>query len=248
MDLTPDFWEGLVKIVFVNILLSGDNAVVIALASRSLPEHLRSRAIWFGAVGAVVLRLIFSLFIVQLMAISYLKIVGAILLLWIGVKMIVPEHSSDETEGEDQEDSGSSIWSAVKTIIIADAVMSLDNVIAIAAAANGNFALIAIGLAMSVPLIIYGSTLILHFLIRYPVLVMFGAGLIGWIAGEIWISDPAVMGWTHEIIETYGHWLEWASAAAGAILVVAVGKIVAIRAESRSRDKRAVDLAAGGTK
>jgi len=248
MEFTPEFWEGLVKIVFVNILLSGDNAVVIALASRSLPQQLRSRAIWFGAIGAVVLRLIFSLFIVQLMTVSYLKIIGALLLLWIGVKMIVPEHNGDEAEGDDQNDATSGIWSAVKTIIIADAVMSLDNVIAIAAAANGNFTLIAIGLAMSVPLIIYGSTLILHFLIRYPILVMFGAGLIGWIAGEIWITDPAVMGWTHEIIEYYGHWLEWASAAVGAIFVVAVGKIIAVRAEVRNRDKRAVDLAAGETK
>ena len=248
MELTPEFWEGLLKIVFVNILLSGDNAVVIALASRSLPPHLRSRAIWFGALGAVGLRLIFSLFIVQLMAISYLKIVGAVLLLWIGVKMIVPEHRAEEVGEDNGNGGGYSIWNAIKTIVIADAVMSLDNVIAIAAAANGNFTLIAIGLAMSVPLIIYGSTLMLHFLIRYPVLVMFGAGLIGWIAGEIWITDPAVVGWTHEIMETYGHWLEWASAAAGAILVVAVGKILAARAEAQRRDKSVVDLAAGKTK
>ncbi|MEE8439186.1 MAG: TerC family protein [Micropepsaceae bacterium] len=248
MELTPEFWEGLIKIIFVNILLSGDNAVVIALASRSLPPHLRSRAIWFGALGAVVLRLIFSLFIVQLMAISYLKIIGAILLVWIGVKMIVPEHSAEEPEGEDGNAFSAGVWAAIRTIVIADAVMSLDNVIAIAAAADGNFTLIAIGLAMSVPLIIYGSTLVLHFLIRYPILVMFGAGLIGWIAGEIWITDPAIAEWTHEIMETYGHWLEWASAAAGAIFVVGLGKIMAARAEARRRDHRVVDLASGETK
>ena len=141
------------------------------------------------------------------------NLIGAGLLLWIGVKMLVPEHGSDhEAEGSESSGSGD-IWKAIKTIIIADAVMSLDNVIAIAAAANGQFILIAIGLALSVPLIIYGSTLILHFLIRYPLLVMVGAGLVGWIAGEIWISDPAVSGWTEELIETYGHWLEYASAA-----------------------------------
>jgi YjbE family integral membrane protein len=243
MEITPEFWEGLIKIFFVNVLLSGDNAVIIALASRSLPPHLRSKAIWFGALGAVGLRLIFSLFIVQLMAVSYLKLIGAGLLLWIGVKMLVPEHGSDhEAEGSESSGSGD-IWKAIKTIIIADAVMSLDNVIAIAAAANGQFILIAIGLALSVPLIIYGSTLILHFLIRYPLLVMVGAGLVGWIAGEIWISDPAVSGWTEELIETYGHWLEYASAALGAVFVVLVGKIIAMRVEATQRKKKLVDLA-----
>ena len=243
MEITPEFWEGLIKIFFVNVLLSGDNAVIIALASRSLPPHLRSKAIWFGALGAVGLRLVFSLFIVQLMAVSYLKLIGAALLLWIGVKMLVPEHGGDhEAEGSESSGSGD-IWKAIKTIIIADAVMSLDNVIAIAAAANGQFILIAIGLALSVPLIIYGSTLILHFLIRYPLLVMVGAGLVGWIAGEIWISDPAVTGWTHELIETYGHWLEYASAALGAVFVVLVGKIIAMRVEATQRKKKLVDLA-----
>jgi len=241
MEFAPEFWEGLLKIFVVNILLSGDNAVIIALASRSLPPHLRSRAIWLGALGAVVLRLVFSLFIVQLMAISYLKLIGAALLLWIGVKMLVPEHGAAEGEGSEAS-TQANVWTAIKTIIIADAVMSLDNVIAIAAAANGQFALIAFGLALSVPLIIYGSTLILHFLVRYPFLVMLGAGLIGWIAGEIWLSDPAVEGWTHHLIETYGHWLEYASAALGALFVVVVGKIIAMRVEATRARQGAVDL------
>jgi YjbE family integral membrane protein len=248
MEFAPEFWEGLLKIIFVNILLSGDNAVVIALASRSLPVSLRSRAIWFGAVGAVILRLIFSLFIVQLMAIPYLKLIGALLLIWIGVKMLVPEHDDAENGEGGGNGGGGSVWNAIKTIIIADAVMSLDNVIAIAAAANGDFLLILIGLVMSVPLIIYGSTLILHFLIRYPVLVMAGAGLIGWIAGEIWVSDPAIAEWTEEIFQTYGHWLEWGSAAAGAAVVVILGKIAAARAVARRRKEDLVDLAAGKPK
>jgi len=239
MELTSAFWEGLFKIIGVNIVLSGDNAVVIALASRSLPPHLRNKAIWFGALGAVGLRLVFSFFIVELMAVPYIKLIGALLLLWIGVKMIVPEHGGHDGDGKGTVNS--SIWGAIRTIIIADAVMSLDNVIAIAAAANGNILLIGLGLAMSVPLIIYGSTLILKFFIRYPILIVAGAALIGWIAGEIWLTDPAIAEWTHALIETYGEWLEMASAAAGALFVVVLGKIIAARAEHKKPP--VVDLA-----
>jgi YjbE family integral membrane protein len=238
MEFTSAFWEGLLKIIGVNIVLSGDNAVVIALASRSLPPHLRSKAIWFGALGAVGLRLVFSFFIVELMAVPYIKIIGAVLLLWIGVKMIVPEHGD---HGSDGGGVSASIWGAIRTIIIADAVMSLDNVIAIAAAANGNILLIGLGLAMSVPLIIYGSTLILNVFIRYPILIVAGAALIGWIAGEIWISDPAISAWTHEIIEMHGEWIEFASAIAGALFVVVLGKIIAARAGQKK--PQVVDLA-----
>jgi YjbE family integral membrane protein len=238
MEFPPGFWEGLLKIIGVNIVLSGDNAVVIALASRSLPKHLRSKAIWLGAMGAVALRLIFSFFIVWLMAVPYIKLIGALLLLWIGVKMLVPEHGHD---GEGGSAASGSVWSAIWTIIIADAVMSLDNVIAIAAAANGSITLIGLGLAISVPLIIYGSTLILHVFIRYPILILAGAGLIGWIAGEIWLSDPAVAEWTHALIKTHGAWLEKASAAAGAVFVVALGKLIAARAEQKK--PQVVDLA-----
>jgi YjbE family integral membrane protein len=239
MEFTPAFWEGLLKIIGVNIVLSGDNAVVIALASRTLPPHLRSKAIWFGALGAVALRLIFSFFIVELMAVPWIKIIGAVLLLWIGVKMIVPEHGGEEGGNGV---GASTVWNAIKTIVIADAVMSLDNVIAIAAAANGNLLLIGIGLAMSVPLIIYGSTLILNVFIRYPILILAGAGLIGWIAGEIWVTDPVVSAWTHELIETHGTWLEYGSAAAGALFVIALGKLIAARAEQK-KPAHVVDLA-----
>jgi YjbE family integral membrane protein len=238
MEFPPGFWEGLLKIIGVNIVLSGDNAVVIALASRSLPKHLRNKAIWLGAMGAVALRLIFSFFIVWLMAVPYIKIIGALLLLWIGVKMLVPEHGHDEEGGTN---AGASVWGAIWTIIIADAVMSLDNVIAIAAAANGSITLIGLGLAISVPLIIYGSTLILHVFIRYPILIIAGAGLIGWIAGEIWLSDPAIAEWTHALIETHGAWLEKASAALGAVFVVGLGKLIAARAEPKK--PQVIDLA-----
>ena len=146
-------------------------------------------------------------------------------------------------EREAQGTVNGSIWGAIRTIIIADAVMSLDNVIAIAAAANGNILLIGLGLAMSVPLIIYGSTLILNVFIRYPILIVAGAALIGWIAGEIWLSDPAIADWTHALIETHGEWLEMASAAvAGALFVVVLGKIDR-RASRSKRNRTVVDLA-----
>jgi YjbE family integral membrane protein len=242
MEITPGFWEGLIKIIGVNIVLSGDNAVVIALASRSLPLHLRNKAIWLGALGAVGLRLIFCFFIAYLIDVPFLKIIGALLLLWIGVKMIVPEH--DEHAGEDGKNVQGTIWEAIKTIVIADAVMSLDNVIAIVAAAQGNTLLIGIGLITSIPLIIYGSTLILKILIRYPILVLAGAGLIGWIAGEIWVTDPAVAEWTEHQLEVYGHWLEYASAAAGAILVIVLGRVIAARKEAKRKvAAHPVDLA-----
>lgn len=240
--MLPDIgtWESLLKILGVNLVLSGDNAVVIALASRSLPVHLRNKAIWLGALGAVALRLIFSFFIVELMAIPCLKIVGAILLVWIGVKMLVPEHEQDGAEDGGNATAG--IWSAIKTIVVADAVMSLDNVIAIVAAAKGDIVLIGVGLAISVPLIIYGSTLILKVLIRFPIFVTLGAALIGWIAGEIWVSDPAVSGWTHAMMEQHGHWLETAAAAAGAVLVVVLGKAAAYSIVGR-RERRHIDVA-----
>jgi YjbE family integral membrane protein len=243
MELSPVFWAALLKIIGVNIVLSGDNAVVIALASRNLPKHLRNKAIWLGALGAVGLRLIFCFFIAYLIDIPYLKIIGALLLIWIGVKMLVPEH--DDHAGAEGEGTGrGSIWEAIKTIVIADAVMSLDNVIAIVAAAEGNTLLIAIGLVTSIPLIIYGSTLILKFLIKYPILVMGGAGLIGWIGGEIWITDPAVVEWTEHYMEVYGHWLEYASAALGALLVIVLGKAIAARKEAKRKVAHVVDLAA----
>jgi YjbE family integral membrane protein len=243
MEFAAGFWAGLLKIIGVNIVLSGDNAVVIALASRNLPLHLRNKAIWLGALGAVGLRLIFCFFIAYLIDVPYLKVIGAVLLLWIGVKMLVPEH--DEHSGaENGNGSRGTIWEAIKTIVIADAVMSLDNVIAIVAAAGGNVFLIAIGLITSIPLIIYGSTLILKILIRYPILVMAGAGLIGWIGGEIWITDPAVSEWTEHLMEAYGHWLEYASAALGAVLVIVLGKLIAARKDAKKKVAHVVDLAA----
>jgi len=181
------FWFDLLQIIGINILLSGDNAVVIALASRSLLPSQRQIAIIGGSAAAVALRILLSLVIASLLTIPYLKLVGGILLLYIGVKLIVAEESDG---GEIA--ARSNLWGAIQTILIADAVMSLDNVVAIAAAAHGSTMLITLGLLISIPLIVFGSQLLLGVLNRFPILVVLGAGLLGWIAGEIIVSDPAV--------------------------------------------------------
>lgn len=180
------FWFDLLQIIGINILLSGDNAVVIALASRSLPASQRRIAIVGGSGAAVVLRVALCLIVASLLQIRYLKLVGGLMLLYIGVKLIQDEESNDEIAAR------SNMWGAIRTILIADAVMSLDNVVAIAAAAHDSVLLITLGLLISIPLIVFGSQLMLKVLNRYPILVMLGGGLLGWIAGEIMISDPVV--------------------------------------------------------
>ena len=183
---TTRFWFDLMQIIGINILLSGDNAVVIALASRSLPATHRRLAILGGSGAAVVLRIGLCLVIASLLQIRFLKLVGGLLLLYIGVKLVIDEESTDEIAAK------SNLWGAIRTILIADAVMSLDNVVAIAAAAHNSVLLIALGLLISIPLIVFGSQVMLSVLNRFPVLVMLGGGLLGWIAGEIITSDPVV--------------------------------------------------------
>ena len=239
MELPPHFWVALGEIILVNIILSGDNAVVIALASRNLPPRHRNNAIVLGSAGAIILRIIFCLFVATLMGIPYLKLVGYALLLWIGVKLLVPE--------EEHDDNGvaapSNIWSAVRTIIIADAVMSLDNAIAIAAAAKNDYLLITLGLIISIPLIIFGSQLILKIMGRFPVIITIGAGLIGWIAGDVGITDPSV----HHLVADYGVWPDYAAKVGGTVVVIALGKFFAARAAERRKHsgKHLVDLETG---
>jgi YjbE family integral membrane protein len=182
------FWVNLLQIIGINILLSGDNAMVIALASRSLPERQRRIAVVGGSAAAVVLRIVFCLVITTLLRIPYLKAVGGLLLLYIGVKLVMPE---GDAAGEGLA-ATANVWDAIQTILVADAVMSLDNVVAIAAAAHGSVLLIALGLALSIPLIVFGSQVLLRILGRFPILVILGGALIGWIAGDILVSDPAV--------------------------------------------------------
>ncbi len=210
---TPDFWIALVQIILINIVLSGDNAVVIALACRSLPPQQQKRAIIAGSVGAIVLRIVLTFFAVYLLELPYLKLVGAAALVWIGIGLLKGEDDDEELAGH------SGLAAAIKTIIVADLVMSLDNVIGVAAAAKGNVVLLVVGLAVSIPLIIYGSTLILKLMARFPVIITIGAGLLGWVAGEMALSDPAIVAWSnaHQTLHAL-------APAVGAVLVVVTGK------------------------
>lgn len=214
-----DFWIGLMKIIWINIILSGDNAVVIALAARSLPAHQQKKAILFGSGAAVVLRIVLTIVAAKLLQLSFLQVIGGLLLLWIGVQLL-----SDEEEEDGHDKSGGGLMAAVRTILIADLVMSLDNVIAVAAAAKGNDVLLLLGLAISIPLVIFGSTLMIRLMERFPVIVTLGAGLIGWVGGETIVSDVALKA----TAQAYP-WLHYAAAAAGALFVVGVGRALAKR-------------------
>jgi YjbE family integral membrane protein len=226
------FWVAVGQIIWINVLLSGDNAVVIALACRSLPPRQRFWGILLGAGAAVFLRIIFTLVIAQIMLIPYLKLAGGVLLLWIAIKLLVPS----EERGEDSVKAGDTLWRAVWIVTVADIVMSLDNVIAIAAAAETAAArvdlahalaikttLIVFGLATSVPLIIAGSAILMRVMERFPILVWAGAGLLGWVAGEIMVKDAAIEAWLG--MATVEHWHLWA-AAIGAAFVIAAGWII----------------------
>ena len=227
MDLlqSTDFWIGLIKIIWINIILSGDNAVVIALAARSLPPHQQKTAVLFGSGAAVVLRILLTIVAVQLLAMPYLQIVGGLLLLWIGVQLL-----GDEDEGEGASREHGSLMAAVRTILIADLVMSLDNVIAVAAAAKGSTLLLILGLAISIPLVIFGSTLMIKLMERFPIIVVLGAALIGWVGGETIVSDF--------IFKDYmaaNQWVHYVAAAAGAAVVVALGKLLQARAHEQKK-------------
>jgi YjbE family integral membrane protein len=213
------FWVTLGQIMMINIVLSGDNAVVIAMASRSLPPKQQKQAIFFGSFGAIVLRVILTFFAVLLLGLPWLKIIGAVLLGWIGIQMLLPE------DGEEEISAHAQLWSAIKTIIVADFIMSLDNVLGVAAAAKGSLLLLILGLAISIPLIIYGSTFILKLMNRFPSIITVGGGVLGWVAGEMAIADPIVSPW----VEGEASWLHSMAPVIGALSVVAVGKSIAAR-------------------
>jgi len=216
VDLTtPEFWLAALQIIYINILLSGDNAVVIALACRELPPRQRRWGVIWGAAGAVVLRIVLTIFAVKLLALPWLKLVGGALLLWIGIKLIADE------EGDDQGVAASDrLWSAVRTVIVADLVMSVDNVLGVAAAAKGSVPLLVFGLVVSIPLVVAGSQIILKLIERFPVIVLAGGGLLGWIAGQLLVEDAAVAPW----IAAHARWLEWAAPVAGVVIVLGVAQ------------------------
>ena len=213
------FWVALLKIMWINVLLSGDNAVVIAMACLGLPPRQRLWGMVLGAGVAVVLRIIFTVVIARLMLLPYLKLIGGLALFYIAVKLMVPE-DEDESEVEAVEH----LWRAVRIVAVADIIMSLDNVIAIAAAAQGNFALILIGLAISIPMIVAGAALIMALLERFPILVWAGAALLGWIVGETIATDPVIQGFLEPKLGAEGfHYVMLFAALVGAVLVLLVG-------------------------
>jgi YjbE family integral membrane protein len=233
IEFTPAFWQGLGQIILVNIVLSGDNALVIALACRNLEKRYQKPAILIGSAGAIILRVIFVLIVDQLLRISYLKLGGGLLLLWIGVKLV----QGEEEHGDGVKAAGN-LWAAIRTIIIADAVMSLDNAIAIAAAAKGDTSLIVIGLVISIPLIVFGAQLIMLLLNRFPIIVVAGGGLLGWIAGEVIATDPAYKDQLAALIPNAQLVFE----IGGAVLTVAIGYW--LQARMRAKHRQPADLAA----
>ena len=231
MELTPQFMISVLQIIWIDLLLSGDNAVVIALACRSLPPRQRRLGIVLGAGVAVGLRIVFALLITQLLAMPFLKLVGGVLLLWIAAKLIIGEE-----EEEKDVQASETLWKAVRTIAIADAVMSLDNVVAIAAASHGNVWLFIFGLLFSIPLIVMGATLVMTLLARFPILIWAGAVLLGWVAGHMLATDP----W---LVERFGaaamKALETPVAIAAAVLVLIVGFVMRKRQETAAGHDKA---------
>jgi YjbE family integral membrane protein len=224
--LTPEFWLAVGQIVMIDILLGGDNAVVIALACRNLPADLRAKGIFWGTAGAIALRVVLIFFAMSLLKLPFLKLVGALLLIWIGVKLLVPEDEDHDVQGSDR------LLGAIKTIIVADFVMSVDNVIGIAGAAQGSghagheMPLVIFGLLVSIPIIVWGSTLVLKLMDRFPWIITAGGMLLGWIAGGLVVGDPALQGY----LPTVDH-LEKIAGVAGALLVLALGTVLARKAE-----------------
>ncbi len=228
---SPEFWIAVLQIIAIDILLGGDNAVVIALACRKLPPRQRKLGIFWGVFGAIALRVILIFFALTLLKIPFLKLVGAALLLWIGIKLVLP----DREEGGHEIDASTNLMGAIKTIIVADAVMSLDNVIAIAAASKDSMALVIFGLVVSIPIIVFGSQLVLKLMDRFPIVILGGGALLGWIAGDMAVSDAAIKDWVEQNMAGY----QWVVAVAGAALVVAVGKLLA----AKTAAEPVVDLA-----
>jgi YjbE family integral membrane protein len=218
--LTPAFWVAVGQIILIDILLGGDNAVVIALACRGLPQKQRKLGIIYGTAGAIILRVILIAFALALLAIPYLKVVGGLLLVWIGVKLMTPQDDDDHANIQ----SSDKLWAAVKTVIVADLVMSVDNVLAIAGAAESagqhQLFLVIFGLIVSIPIIVAGSQIVLKLMDRFPIIITLGAMLLGWIAGQMIYTDPGLKG----MLPASKTW-EYAAAIAGALLVFAIAKL-----------------------
>jgi YjbE family integral membrane protein len=238
LGVDADYALSILRIIGINIILSGDNAIVIALACRSLPPRQRVIGIILGAGAAVVLRILFTIIVQQLFDVPWLKLVGGLILLWIAVKLLLGDESS-----EDSVRSGASVWEAVKIVAIADIVMSLDNVLAIAAAAGGNMNLIIFGLIISIPLVVFGATLLTWLLDRMPILVWAGAALLGWVAGELLATEPILQPFVLNLADSLGVTAKLVTRvveASCAVLVVAVGWFIT-RVSARRTAKQGAD-------
>jgi len=231
---TSQFWFDVSKIIVIDLLLSGDNAVVIALACRNLPEAQRKKGIMYGVGGAIGLRIVLTFFAVSLLSLPYLKLVGALLLLWIGIKLILPE---DEAHGEGNIRAEAHLWGAIKTIIIADFVMSLDNVLGVAAAAHGSVLLLVFGLLVSIPMIAWSSQLVLKLIDRFAFIIYAGGALLGYVAGEMLVGEALFKALLEG--QPYLHWLVPVMCA---MFVLAMGWWLAMR---KASIVRAVDLVDG---
>jgi YjbE family integral membrane protein len=233
---TPLFFILLLQIIGVNIVLSGDNAIVIALAARGLPPAQQKQAVAWGSGAAVLMRIVLTIVAVELLRLPYLKILGALLLVWIAVKLLIPE-SGDEGDGE----TSSGFAGAIRTILIADLAMSLDNVIAVAAVAKGNVTLLILGLAISIPMVVFASRLLLGLMERFPLIVTAGAALLGWVAGEMLIGDPVVHPWVEASVQSV-HFMVPAMAA---VSVVLAGNFLGARVMRRRVGAAGADEAGG---
>jgi YjbE family integral membrane protein len=221
--MSAAFWLAAFQIIVINILLSGDNAVVIALACRNLPPNQQRWGIIWGAVGAIALRIILTFFAVTLLSLPWLKLVGGVLLIWIGVKLI-----ADEEDDGHEVKASDKLLAAVWTIIVADLVMSIDNVLGVAAAAKGSLFLLIFGLVISIPIVIAGSQIIMRLVERFPLLVVAGGGLLGYVAAEMMIEDPVVVDW----VNAQGAWIRWVAPIAGIVIVIGIAQWL----KSRSRN------------
>jgi YjbE family integral membrane protein len=232
--LSPAWWAALGAILIADILLSGDNAVVIAMAARGLPEHLRKKAIVIGSGAAIAMRITLTFVAAQLLALPWLKLVGGIALLYVGITLLLPEEQPEEGGGFVY----TSMATAIRTILIADVVMSLDNVIAVAVAAKGDLPLLILGLIISIPLVVYGSTLLLKLIDKFPLIVWMGAALLGFIAGEILVVDQAIAGPMQSLASAIGVTMKQLPYIAGiicAIFVIVVAKLLIARQETKHK-------------
>jgi len=222
-----ELFGGLLEIIGVNLVLSGDNAVVIALASRSLPQREQRLAVVLGSAGAITLRIVFTILAAELLQLPWLRLAGSVLLLWVGIRMLLQDTDAEAPSGA----AKSGLWAAVRTILVADVVMSLDNVVGVAAAAHGDITLLIFGLLISIPLIVFGSRALLKIMGRFPVVITLGAALIGFVAGEMLLDEPVL----ESVLPIRDAPLHYGLPIAGALFVVFVARLITAPARSRQR-------------